>query len=112
MTGIADTDYQKSIAAAVRAEFGRNNNNSITRLASVIGKSRPTASSRWHGKSGYTAGELDDIARYLGISVYDLNDSARMGDEFGSRNTSPEVARITPPQDDWAQPARSKRRAS
>lgn len=113
MTGIADRDYQKSIAAAVRAEFGRDGSNTIAQLAKVIGKSRPTASSRWHGTSGFTAGELEDVARYLGISVYDLNDSARMGDGFGERDDTPEVARITPPRDVWAQPSRSRsRRAS
>lgn len=113
MTGIADTDYQMSMADAVRAELTAAGCYTITGLSRVIGKSRPTASSRWHGHTGYTASELEDIASYLNVSPYDLNDAARMRVERKGRDGTPEVARITPPQDAWAQPSRSRsRRAS
>jgi hypothetical protein len=114
MTGITDTDYQQSMADTVRGELSSAGCTTITHLARVIRKSRPTAASRWHGIAGYTAGELEDVATFLGITVYDLNDSARMRVERRGRDTSiPEAARITPPQDAWAQPSRSRsRRAS
>lgn len=107
MTGI--TDYQEAIAAEVRAAFGRNGKKR-SQLKVVIGRSRPTADASWEGRRAYTAAELDKVASFLGITVYDLNDSARFAESISSRST--EVARITPPQDDWAQPSRSKRRAS
>lgn len=112
MSAITDTDYQQSIAAAVRAEFARKGCGTITQLARVIGMSRPTASSRWHGHTAYKSTELQTIAEFLGITAYDLNDSARKGDER-SVSPAPGVARITPPREDaWAQPSRSRRRAS
>jgi hypothetical protein len=50
----------------------------------------------------------------LGITPYNLNESAALGVRFAESNTTDdEVARITPPVDVFAQPARSKaRRAS
>lgn len=107
MTGIADMDYQQSIAAAVRAEFGRRGFN-ITDLTRVLERSRPTAANRWHGVAPYVADELDRVASFLGITPYDLNESAALGKKFAAG--SPEAARITPLQDTWAQPARSKAR--
>ncbi len=111
MPANTDLDYQESIAAAVRAEFGRRG---IRRseLSNVIGRSRPTASGRWHGTTPYTADELDRVASFLGITPYNLNESAALGLRFADENPAPEVARITPPRDDWAQPSRSQRRAS
>lgn len=112
MSANTDLGYQESIAAAVRAEFARLGENR-TRLGEVIGKSRPTAAGRWHGTTPYKAEELDKVAQFLGITVYDLNDSAALGERFAdSKPSRDEVARITPPQDVWAQPARSTRRAS
>lgn len=109
MTGNTDTSYQEAIAAEVRAAFGRQGKKR-SQLRVVIGRSRPTTDASWEGKRAYTATELEKIAKFLGITVYDLNDSARFAESQSSRTT--EVARITPPQDDWAQPSRSKRRAS
>lgn len=84
----------------------------LNELVAPLGLSWPTVSGRLNGHTSFTADELDKIARFLGITTYDLIDSAALGKRFAAENTSPEVARITPPQDDWAQPARSKRRAS
>lgn len=113
MTGIADTDYQKSIAEAVRGELAQAGCNTITHLAKIIDRSRPTAASRYNGQTGYTARELEDVARYLDITVYDLNDAARRRVERKGRDGDPEAARITPPPvDAWAQPSRAKARRS
>lgn len=113
MTGIADTDYQTSLADAVRGRLAEAGCNTITHLAGVIHRSRPTAASKYHGQTGYTAAELQDIADHLGITVYDLNDSARRRAERREAS-APEASRITPPQQDaWAQPSRARaRRAS
>lgn len=113
MTAITDKDYQTSMADAVRGKLAEAGCNTITGLAKILGNSRPTAASRFHGHSGYTVGELEKIANHLDISVYDINDSARQRVERRSFNDIPEAQRTTPPQDAWAQPARSKaRRAS
>lgn len=105
MPANADT-FSNSIAAAVRAELGRQKKQ-FKELVAPLGLSYPTVSGRLNGHTPFTADELDRIAGFLGITAYDLIDSA----ERASRNT-PGVARITPPQDAWAQPSRSKRRAS
>lgn len=113
MTEIADIDYQGAMADAVRGKLAEAGCNTITNLAKILGKSRPTAASRYHGYIGYTAGELETIARALDISVYSINDAARLRAE--DRIKAPHgVARITPHHeaDPWAQPARAKRRAS
>jgi transcriptional regulator with XRE-family HTH domain len=112
MTGITDMDYQQSMADTARGELSSAGCTTITHLARIIGKSRPTAASRWHGVAGYTASELEDIAKFLGITVYDLNDSARMRVERRGRDSlHSEASRITPPQQDaWAQPSRSRSR--
>lgn len=107
MTAIPDMDYQQSIAAAVRAEFGRRGYK-LTDLSQVIERSRPTAAGRWHGQSPYVADEIDKVATFLGITPYDLNESAALGQRFAAGPH--EVARITPPRDIWEQPARSRAR--
>lgn len=113
MTGITDIDYQGSMADAVRGKLAEAGCNTITHLARILGNSRPTAASRYHGQIGYTAGELETIARALGISVYSINDAARTRAEERLGTDVPEASRITPPQQDaWAQPSRAKRRAS
>jgi len=113
MTAITDTDYQKSMADAVRGELVSGGCSTITHLSKILGKSRPTAASRWHGITGYQASELEDVARFLGVTVYDLNDSARVRVERRGRDDIPTGARTAPPVDAWAQPSRAKaRRAS
>lgn len=113
MTAITDIDYQESMADAVRGKLAEAGCNTITHLAKILGNSRPTAADRYHGRTGYTAGELDTIARALGITPYSINDAARARAEDRLKSDKPEVARITPPQDTWAQPSRSRsRRAS
>lgn len=108
-----DTTYQGSIAAAVRAEFSRLGFKQSD-LGGVIRRSRPTAADKWHGRTSYTTKEIDAISDFLGISPYNLNQSAELASGFPDRFTTPEAARITPPQQDaWAQPSRAKaRRAS
>lgn len=111
MSPSADT-FSTSIAAAVRAELGRQGKK-LTDLTSPLGLSRPTISGRLNGHTPFTADELDKVATFLGITAYDLIDSAALGKRFGLTTSTPEVARITPPQDTWAQPSRSRsRRAS
>lgn len=109
MTANADT-FTASIASAVRAELGRQGKK-FRELTVPLGLSRPTISGRLNGHTPFTADELDKVAGFLGITAYDLVESAALGRRF-TETDRPEVARITPPQDDWAQPARSKRRAS
>jgi transcriptional regulator with XRE-family HTH domain len=113
MSEITALNYKQQLAAAVRAEWGRLGL-SRTEFQKVIGRSRPTAASRWEGESDYIASELEKIASRLGITPYNLNESAALGVRFAESNTTDdEVARITPPVDVYAQPARSKaRRAS
>lgn len=113
MTEITDTDYQGSMADAVRGKLAEAGYNTITDLAKILDISRPPAANRYHGRIGYTAGELEKIAKAIGISVYSINDAARARAEDRIQSNEPEVARITPPQTDiWEQPARAKRRAS
>jgi hypothetical protein len=104
--------FSTSIAQAVRAELGRQGRK-LNALVAPLGLSWPTVSSRLNGHTPFTADELDRIASFLGITAYDLIDSAALGRRFNESMPTPDVARITPTQeDDWAQPARSKRRAS
>jgi transcriptional regulator with XRE-family HTH domain len=110
MAANADT-FSTSIAAAVRAEMGRQGKK-FKELVAPLGLSYPTVSGRLNGHTPFTAAELDKVARFLGITAYDLIDSAALGGRFSESTKSSEVVRITPPQDDWAQPSRSKRRAS
>jgi len=109
----ANTDtFSTSVASAVRAELGRQGLKPAD-LAGALGLSRPTVAGRLNGHTPFTADELDRAAELLGITAYDLIESAALGKRFGVTTSTPEVARITPPQDAWAQPSRSRsRRAS
>lgn len=98
-----------SVASAVRAEFSRQDKPK-TALAKVIGVSRPTAYSRLRGDTPFTTKELGLVAQYLGMTTYNLMASAELGDRIAEANPDPGVARITPPQDAWAQPSRSRSR--
>lgn len=102
--------FSASIAQAVRAELGRQGRK-LNELVPPLGLTWPTVSGRLNGHTPFTADELDKVATFLGITAYDLIDSAALGRRFSENNPTPEVARITPPKDVWAQPARSKRRA-
>ena len=111
MPANADT-FSASIAAAVLAELGRQGKKR-TDLTIPLGLSRPTVSGRLNGHTPFTADELDKVASFLGITAYDLIDSAALGRRFAESNPSPEASSFTPPQDAWAQPSRSRsRRAS
>lgn len=109
----ANTDtFSTSIVSAVRAEMGRQGKK-LNELVAPLGLSWPTISGRLNGHTPFTSEELEQVATFLGITVYDLIDSAALGKRFADANPmQDEVARITPPQDAWGQPSRSKRRAS
>lgn len=109
MSEITDTSYQESIAAAVRAEFARRGINR-SELGKVIGRSRPTAAGRWHGTSPYTSDELDQVSTFLGITPYDLNESAALGSRHSDRSPSVDATIPSAVVDPWAQPARSRSR--
>lgn len=108
MPATKDT-FSTSIASAVRAELGRQSKK-LTDLTEPLGLSRPTISGRLNGHTPFTADELSKVAEFLGITAYDLIDSAALGRRFAENNPTPEVERITPPRDVFAQPARSKKR--
>lgn len=111
MPATKDT-FSTSIASAVRAELGRQGKK-LTDLTAPLGLSRPTISGRLNGHTPFTADELDKVASFLGITAYDLIDSAALGRRFAEANPTPDASRFTPPQDAWAQPSRSRsRRAS
>lgn len=111
MPATPDT-FSTSIVNAVRAELGRQGRK-LNELTTPLGLSWPTVSGRLNGHTPFTADELDRVAEFLGITVYDLIDSAALAERFGTNQPRPEAARITPPREDvWAQPARAKRRAS
>lgn len=99
--------FGSDIAAAVRAEFGRQNKRAI-QLVDVLTVSRPTAYDRYHGRTPFTADELDKVASFLGISAYDLVASAET-----ARPTQPKQTVVIPvaesPVDVMAQPARATR---
>lgn len=104
----ANTDtFSEEIVLAVRAEMGRKGKK-IHELVTALGLSRPTVSSRLNGHTPFTAEELDKVARFLGISAYDLIASAELGSGFRQRSTENEAAAFETPQDPWAQPARSR----
>lgn len=104
--------FSTSIAQAVRAELGRQGRK-LNELVEPLGLTWPTVSGRLNGHTPFTTAELDKVATFLGLTTYDLIDSASLGKRFGATTSTPEVARITPPQDAWAQPSRSRsRRAS
>lgn len=112
MPANADT-FSASIAAAVLAELGRQGKKR-TDLTTPLGLSRPTISGRLNGHTPFTADELDKVASFLGITAFDLIDSAALGRRFSDSDPARETVRITPPQQDaWAQPSRARaRRAS
>lgn len=112
MSPSADT-FASSIASAVRAELERKGKRRSDLIA-VLDMSRPTISGRLNGHTPFTADELDKVATFLGITAYDLIDSAALGRRFAESDPATEAARITAPQQDaWAQPSRARaRRAS
>lgn len=106
MTTNADT-FTGEISSAVRAEMGRRKL-PLYKLAEPLGLSRPTVSGRINGHTPFTSDELDAVARFLGMSTYELISSAN------PRRTAPgaasEPAIIAPVRDPWEQPARSQTR--
>lgn len=108
----ANTDtFTGDIAAAVRAEMARRKR-PLKDLIGPLKLSWPTVSSRVNGQTSFTADELERVAEFLDFpDAYGLIAAAEK-----SKTTQPAVqpvARITPPADPWAQPARSgsRRRA-
>ena len=106
----AHTDsFSAEVTSAVRAEMGRQGKK-FHELTVPLNRSYPTISSRLNGHTPFTLDELDKIAAFLGMTTSDLIDSANLGRRIATSSPSEEAARITPPQDSWAQPARSKKR--
>lgn len=60
--------YSAQVAGEVRAQLARAGKDAGD-LASMLGVSRPTASSRWNGAKPYTLDELFVIAEALSLPV-------------------------------------------
>ncbi|AGW41709.1 hypothetical protein O159_16620 [Leifsonia xyli subsp. cynodontis DSM 46306] len=84
MTTVMDT-YSSTIAGAVRAVLGHSKK-SISGLAMFLDLSRETASSRVNGSSVFNVNELEMTARFLGITVDDLNELADLFHRIECRN--------------------------
>lgn len=99
----------QAIGAAIRAELARRGL-TITALTASLGLSRPTVIARLAGAYEFTHVELERAAEFMGISLFDLLESALMGERFAQ--AGPAVDRIfeEEPIDDWAQPPRAGRR--
>lgn len=107
MPANADRTFTEEMAGAVRAWFGKKNKRA-GHLAEALRISRPTAYSRWHGKTPYSNEEIDSISDYLGVSPYDIIQTARqMSAPAPAVEPVPEVE-----VDLYAQPARAKRGAA
>lgn len=103
---VAHTLSAKSIGAAVRAEAARVGK-SHSELAKELGVSRPTIAGRLSGAYEFKQGELEQIAAVLGITPYNIIESAGLGQRFHSTQPSQsEVDRVFTP-DAWAQPPRA-----
>lgn len=99
----------KTIGAAVRAEAARAGKNH-SELAEVLGVSRPTIAGRLSGAYEFKQAELEKIADLLGITPYNIMESAGMGQRFHSETADQsEVARVFA-RDAWAQPSRARAR--
>lgn len=96
----------KTIGAAVRAEAARAGKNH-SELAQTLGVSRPTIAGRLSGAYEFKQAELEKIADLLGISPYNIIESASMGQRFHSTELSQaEIDRVFV-RDSWAQPPRA-----
>ena len=62
------TTFAQKVAANLRAEMARQNL-TINDLAAAMGCTRPTARSRYFGRSPLTIGELGAAAQMLGVGV-------------------------------------------
>ncbi|MCK2025085.1 helix-turn-helix transcriptional regulator [Microbacterium sp. SSW1-47] len=99
----------KSIGAAVRAEAARAGKNH-SELAEALGVSRPTIAGRLSGAYEFKQGELEKISDLLGITPYNIIESAGLGQRFHSETADQsEVARVFN-RDAWAQPSRARAR--
>lgn len=112
MTANAATEsFSSDLAAAVRAEFGRQGKRALE-LTRVLDMTPPTAYGRFNGRTPFTAEELDKVAMFLDLSAYDLIASAELASRFqGSRQAASDAApALEASTDSMAQPERSKRR--
>lgn len=99
----------KVIAAAVRAEMARAGKQAKD-LVGVLGLTHPTVSGRLRGTYEFSTEELEKVARFLGITAYNIIESAALGERFKTGLTPVEqVARVMDP-DPWAKPSRATRR--
>jgi hypothetical protein len=65
------TRFAQKVSENLRAEMARKNLG-INELAQALQCSRPTARSRFYGRSALTLGELSAAATWLGITIDDL----------------------------------------
>lgn len=105
MPANADRTFTAEMAGAVRAWFGIKNKRA-GELAAALGVSRPTAADRYHGRTPYTNDEIDRVAEFLGISPFDIVQTAQQ------TSIPAPVVDAKPQVDVWAQPSRAKRKAS
>lgn|GEM_PF-5860099 len=96
----------RSIGAAVRAEAARAGKNH-SELAEALGVSRPTIAGRLSGAYEFKQGELDQIAAVLGITPYNIIESAGLGQRFHSTKPSQSEVDRAFTRDVWAQPPRA-----
>lgn len=68
--------YTAAVAGAVRAELARHKKRPAE-IAAVLGLSRTTAYRRINGVDPFDVAELEQIAKWLGIPVNVIFDSAR-----------------------------------
>lgn len=97
----------QALGAAVKAEAARAGVRHHE-LAEVSGISPPTMWGRLKGAYEFKRAELDKIAERLGITTENIMESAQMAQAFGHpvEHTTAQAS-----DDDWAQPARSRRRS-
>ena len=77
--------YSTTIASAIRAELAHRRK-SVSALAVYLGLSRETASARVNGASVWNVNELEGAARFLGVTVDDLNELADVIRRIDDRN--------------------------
>lgn len=99
----------KAIANAVRAELARADKKHGD-LVEVLGLSRPTIWGRLNGAYEFKRDELAKIGAFLGITAYNIIESAALGERFAGPNPNPDAEEGVLARDTWEQPPRSRAR--
>lgn len=103
---IAKSFRQEELAAAVRAELARAGKTSLD-LVGALGVTRQTVNGRLSGAYVFSMEELGKVADVLGISAYNIVESAMLGRRFAEIATPPEEVERVFARDAWAQPPRA-----